>query len=43
MRDFTKMIEEKIYQIEKIALRKLPENCYNDDLSYEEMEKKIKD
>ena len=43
MRDFTKMIEEKIYQTEKIALRKLPEDCYNDDLSYEEMEKKIKE
>ena len=43
MRNFTKIIDEKIYITEKIALRKLPEDCYKNDLSYEEMEKKMKE
>ena len=43
MRNFTKIIHEKIYITEKIALRKLPEDCYKNDLSFEEMEKKMKE
>ena len=43
MRNFTKIIDEKIYITEKIALRKLPEDCYKNDLSFEEMEKKMKE